>query len=101
MFFIILGFSIGELSFCLIGFAFLFVISTDVLLPNQLDVQTGEVKNTSYTYTNATLTSTSETISQTFSNPNTRWYGLWTMIISAVGMAVSSFMFFDNGGDKI
>lgn len=83
---IILGYSIGEASYSIIGFVFLFLLSTSVLIPNNMDIPTGVDINTTYTYNSSgTLLNADAIEVDTFSNPNTRFYGIWLSIIAGAG----------------
>lgn len=83
---IILGTAVREASFSIIGLVFLFVLSSAVLIPNDLDIKTGETITTTYTYDNTSISDTSKTNTNTYTNPDTRFYGVWLCIIAGAGL---------------
>jgi hypothetical protein len=86
---IILGYWTKEGAYSLLGFSFLFILGVWVLLPGNLEVNTGT--NTTYTYLNSTLQSTAEVATTTRFNDNvSRFFGLWLTICGAVGIAITT-----------
>jgi len=81
-----LGYAVGEASFSIIGLAFLFVLSSGILIPNNLEISSGETINTTYSYNASnTLINTIEVNNDTYTNPTTRFYGIWLAIIAGAG----------------
>lgn len=80
------GYIIGEAAYIIVGLTFLFMLSTLVLIPNKVMVKNGEDVDTTYNY-NASddLISTVDTVTNEYTNPNTRFYGVWLSIIAGAG----------------
>lgn len=84
-----LGYAVGEASFSIIGLTFLFVLSTGVLIPNNLEIPTGVEQETVYTYNASNvLTNTVLSENDTYTNPATRFYGVWLSIIAGAGFFI-------------
>lgn len=83
---ITIGYATSEASFIFIGLAFLFVLSTAVLIPNSLEVKAGENITTSFTYDNTTtLVSETQQVNDFYNNPSTRFYGIWLAVLAGAG----------------
>lgn len=73
----------------LIGFFFLFLLGL-TLLNGSLELKTGEITQTNYTYTGGNLSQTNEVTIYQYSNYNTGFFsnfGFYLCIASAVGFA--------------
>ena len=83
-----LGYFTGDSHWSFVGLFFLFLLGVYVFT-NQIQYEVGTTKNTSYSYTNSTLTSTSEVLVNnysTYQDQYTRWFGVLLSISSAFGM---------------
>lgn len=93
LFFVILGYWVSESAYSIIGFIFLFVLSTTILLPGTLQQASGVNETTTYTYgANLSLSSTTmNSVDNVVSFPvsSQRWFGLWLAIISIIGEFIS------------
>lgn len=92
VFFVVLGYWVSESAYSIIGFIFLFVLSTSILMPGALQHSTGMNETTTYTYTDGNLTSTMMvTVDNLAEYPvsSQRWFGIWIAIISVIGMFIS------------
>lgn len=78
-----------ESAQAIVGFVFIFLLSTGVLLPGNLQVQTGAQTNTTYGYDSQSLVnSTVQDISYSYENfddSSSRQFGLYSAIASVVG----------------
>lgn len=113
---LIIGLAISEASFSIIGLVFLFVLSTGVLIPDNLEIKTGinttndlyykygnnfsgyhwDYTGTEPTFNPATLNDPStvflfhtyETVIEqnVYTNPETTFYGIWLSIIAGAGL---------------
>lgn len=89
-----LGYAASESSYAIVGFAFLFVLSTTVLLfGGSLEHVVGVNTTTTYNYDDTNLTlSTVETVRdhyQSYSSGTIHFYGVWLAIIAAMGIVIS------------
>ena len=97
LFFIVLGYSVRESSYNVIGFVFLFVLATTVggaLGSGNLLLQTHSNKFTEYNYNiDGVLSNQTETLTPVYhsigEDSDWSWFMRWLAIISAVGMLVS------------
>lgn len=87
----ILGYFTGDEPYLTVGLFFLFLLSI-VIISGNLEYQTGAQTNTSFNYTNSTLTSQVETTAFTYTswNDNTSQKTGWGLgVISFIGVALS------------
>ena len=87
----ILGYFTGDEPYLTVGLFVLFLLGI-IVLNGLLEYQTGETKEVSFNYTNATLSSQFETTSFTYTawNDSTSHQVGWGLaIISAIGVALS------------
>lgn len=88
LFFIILGFSIDESTFQIVGFVFLFFLSATVITTGSLQGYAGET--TTFVYNNETLIASTQTpITISYDEPGVVRLGVWLSIISGLGVALS------------
>lgn len=87
----ILGYFTGDEPYLTVGLFFLFLLSI-VIITGNLEFQTGEQTNTTFSYTNSTLTSQVDTTTFTYTawNDTTTQKAGWGLgIISGIGIALS------------
>jgi hypothetical protein len=115
LFFIVLGFSINESTFQIVGFAFLFLLSSTIVAPGNIEYSTGNyeyyVYGNNFTYANGSATyhwdyaasgvppttdkgvflfHRSNSITYEKADSSTvKWFGTWLSIISGLGVALS------------
>lgn len=90
---IFLGYYSKESAYSLIGWGFLFFLATNVLLSGNLEYYTGATINSTYAYNaNNTITSSSIITTNNYDNltgANARFFGLWLLMSSIAGIAIS------------
>lgn len=82
-----IGYATGERYHALVGFVFLFLLST-VILTGNLTYQSGSVEVTTYTYQATVLQNTTHTISDTyvpFADKYSHTFGYYMAIITGFG----------------
>jgi len=92
---IFLGYQTKEGSYYMLGFAFIFILGTSVLLPGQLEIPIGSTTN--YTYTISPLDSTTIVLDSTTETPIysnmdaflTHFFGFWITMLGIVGFIIS------------
>ena len=100
---VFLGYFSKERAYSLIGFSFLFVLGSWVILPGQLEIKTGETE--AYTYlcysclgssvpglpgNETTISSIITTYNTTpWKDGNSKFFGIWQSVLAAVGFAIS------------
>jgi len=88
LFFIVLGFSIDESTFQIVGFVFLFFLSATVLSTGNLEYYSGET--ISFVYNNSVVVENVVTPSvSVYDSAGTVRLGVWLSIVSGLGVAVS------------
>jgi len=81
----------SESAQAIIGFFLLFLLAVTVIIPGNLEYQSGSMTNTSYTYVNSTQINTTSEITtfqyDSFTDQTgASGFGYWLAIASAVGM---------------
>lgn len=92
VFLIVLGLAARESAYSIIGFIFLFVLATSILMLGNLAYHTGENTTTIYTLEgNVTLSTDAVTVENTSYYPvsSSRWFGIWLAFISVIGSFIS------------
>jgi hypothetical protein len=85
-----LGYFTGDSVYAFVGLTFLFILGT-YLFTNNVEYQTGSVVNTTYAYTNGSLSVASTNIvyqEQAFTGQNARLFGVLLSVMSGFGMAL-------------
>lgn len=89
---IFLGYYSKESVYSFMGWSFLFFLGASILLPGNLEYQTGTNTTTTYTYSNSTLSNTiiTETRVQTnLTGTSSHFFGFWLTFLSVAGIAIS------------
>lgn len=82
---IALGYYMDMSELSVVGFVFLFILSSFVLLPRNLELKTGEQVITNSTISNITTSQISYTYEK-YNDNTTHYIGYFLSIISALGM---------------
>lgn len=90
-----LGYAVGESSYSIIGFFFIFLLSMFTLLPGDLEYPSGENITQTYVYeeNSTNILSVQETrtdIYEPFEEASTKTYSIWLAVISSIGIAISA-----------
>lgn len=97
---VFLSYFARESIYSLSGFGIIFILGFWILLPGNLQLETGMAKTTNFTYSNGTLVSSLETSTPTYSNFDnsagtffgvslSHFLGFWLGILGALGSFIS------------
>lgn len=92
VFLICLGHYTKETAYSLIGFFFLFLLSATIIIPGNLQYETGENTTQTYNYINGSISTINEISTNKYTDFNSssaRWFGIWLTVISSLGMAIT------------
>lgn len=82
-----LGYYSGESAYSIIGWTFAFFLGMTILLPGNLQYKTSITET--YSYTNATLTTTIKTDNYTnLDATSSKFFGLWLTMASVAGIVI-------------
>lgn len=90
---LVLGYFTGDPHYAFVGLFFIFLLGMYVLVGN-LQYETGMNINTSYSYSNGSVSVAGTQITYDYTSYNdsyTRWFGLILAVASGFGMALSFF----------